>query len=152
MCFFYNHLNDSFLSPITCSAREENTIIPFLITSINNHSKPTFFIVFLVLQLLLFLKPLSFSTCVRLSVTMSSKSSKIAKNKHGVRMRGLSKDSTASQYATENPIPAESTKALDVQPLQQAISKPIKPDFAKKKKDWYVQTLQVFDEWYLYSS
>src|ERR1044072_6855062 len=133
LSFLHNHPNGFFLSPIPCSAREEDLIIPFLITSINNRSKPTIFIVLLVFQLLPTLKPLSILSRVLLSVTMSSKSSKIAKNKHGVKMRGLTKDSIASPSATKNPIPAESKKVLDVQPLQHAISKPIKGDFAKKK-------------------
>src|ERR1044072_5253891 len=64
---------------------------------------------------------------------MASKSSKIAKNKHGVRMIALEKDSTASPTASKNPIPTESKQSLNVEPLQHAISKPIKGDFTKKK-------------------
>jgi hypothetical protein len=64
---------------------------------------------------------------------MSAKSSKIAKNKHGVRMRGLEKDSTASPTASKNPISAGSKQGLNVEPLQHAVSKPVKGDFTKKK-------------------
>src|ERR1044072_8429820 len=66
LSFLHNHPNDSFLSPIPCSAREEDLIISFLITSINNLSNPTFSIVLLVFQLLPTSKSLFPLSCVSL--------------------------------------------------------------------------------------
>src|ERR1044072_4737171 len=88
LSFLHNHLNRYFLSPIPCCAREENLIMTFLIFSINNGHNPTISIVHLTYQTASVLKSL-FSLCLSLQLPiMSSKSSKIAKNKHGVRMRG----------------------------------------------------------------
>src|ERR1044072_9258497 len=101
----------------------------FLITSINNCPRPTIFIVLSVNQPPLTLKSLFSLSCALTSPTMPSKSIRIAKYKHGVRMRGLPKEVPASSTAPETPSPATSKKPLDVQP----ISKPIKPDFAKKQ-------------------
>src|ERR1044072_1353148 len=102
--FLHNHLNGYFLSPIPCCAREENLIMIFLISSINNGLNPTIFIVYLVNQTASVLKSL-FSLCFSLQLLiMSSKSSKIAKNKHGVRMRGVPKETSSTPIPAETPI------------------------------------------------
>src|ERR1044072_594499 len=58
--FLHTHLNDYFFSPLPCCAREENLIMIFLISSINNGLNPTIFIVYLVNLTAAILKSLSF--------------------------------------------------------------------------------------------
>ena len=130
--FLHNHLNGYFLSPIPCCACEENLIMIFLIISINNCLKPTISIVPIVNQPSPILKPL-FSLCLVLQLpTMSSKSTKIAKKKHGVRRRGVPKETPATPISIETPGSATTKQPLDVEPLQHAISNPVKGDFTKK--------------------
>src|ERR1044072_944158 len=59
--FLQNHLNGYFFSPIPCCAREENLIMIFLISSINNGLNPTIFVVYLVNLTAAILKSLFFS-------------------------------------------------------------------------------------------
>src|ERR1044072_8679861 len=130
--FLINHLNDSFLSPIPCCAREEYLIMIFLIFSINNGLNPTISIVYLVNQISSILKSL-FSPCLSLQLPiMSSKASKIAKNKHGVRMRGVPKETSSTPIPTETPSSTTTKQPVEVEPFQHAISSPVKGDFSKK--------------------
>src|ERR1044072_7916922 len=120
--FLLNHLNGSFLSPIPCCAREEYLIMIFFIFSINNGLNPAISIVCLVTQTFSILESL-FSPCLSLQLPiMSSKSSKIAKNKHGVKMRGVQKETSSTFIPTEIPGPTTTKKPLEVEPLQHAIS------------------------------
>src|ERR1044072_6145929 len=131
--FLHNHLNGYFLSPIPCCAREENLIMIFLILSINNGLNPTIFIVFLVNLSASILKSL-FSLCLSLKLPiMSSKSSKIAKNKHGVRMRGVSKESSSTPAPAETPSSTIPKPPMEVEPIQHVFSSPVKGDFSKKQ-------------------
>src|ERR1044072_4694386 len=130
--FLHNHLNGYFLSPIPCCAREENLIMIFLILSINNGLNPTIFIVLLVNLTASILKSL-FSLCLSLQLPiMSSKSSKIAKNKHGVRMRGVSKESSSTPAPAETPSSNIPKPPMEVEPIQHVFSSPVKGDFSKK--------------------
>src|ERR1044072_6770375 len=130
--FLHNHLNGYFLSPIPCCAREENLIMIFLIYSINNGLNLIIFIVYLVNQTASVLKSL-FSLCFSLQLLiMSSKSSKIAKNKHGVRMRGVPKEASSTSVPAETPISTTTKQHLEVESFQHAISSPVKGDFSKK--------------------
>src|ERR1044072_9708206 len=63
---------------------------------------------------------------------MSLKSSKIAKNKHGVKMRGVPKETSSTPIPTETPGSTTTKQPLEVEPLQHAISSPVKGDFSKK--------------------
>src|ERR1044072_3138207 len=129
--FLLNYLNGSFLSTIPCCAREEYLIMIFFIFSINNCLNPTISIVCLLDQTSTILKSL-FSSCLPLHLLiMSSKSSKIAKNKHGVRMRGVPKETSSIPIQTETPGSTTTKQPLDVEPLQHAIST-VKGDFTKK--------------------
>src|ERR1044072_4912327 len=112
--FLLNRSNDSFLSPITWGAREVEVIIPFLENSINNCTQPTSLIVFSLNQLLPLSKPSSPTTPLNLTATMSSKSAKIEKNKHGVKVMGLKKDSSESPYAPKTSTPVESQETLNL--------------------------------------
>src|ERR1044072_5437064 len=130
--FLHNHFNGYFLSPIPCCAREENLIMIFLILSINNGLNPNIFIVFLVNPSASILKSL-FSLCLSLQLPiMSSKSSKIAKNKHGVRMRGVSKESSSTPAPAETPSSNIPKPPMEVEPIQHVFSSPVKGDFSKK--------------------
>src|ERR1044072_7720943 len=130
--FLHNHLNGYFLSPIPCCAREENLIMIFLIISINNCLNPTIYIVLFANQLSPCSKPL-FSPSLSLQLLiMSSKSSKIAKNKHGVRMRGVLKEASSTPVPAETPISTTTKQHLEVESFQHAISSPVKGDFSKK--------------------
>src|ERR1044072_3976524 len=98
--FWLNRSNGSFLSPITWCAREVEAIIPFSEKSINNRAYHRFFIVLSLPQLpklLLLFKTLCFTFFSILTARMSSKSAKIDKNKHGVKVIGLKKDSSESK-------------------------------------------------------
>ena len=130
--FLLNRSNDSFLSPITWCAREVEVIIPFLENSINNCTQPTSLIVFSLNQLLPLSKPSSPTTPLNLTATMSSKSAKIAKNKHGVKVMGPKKDSSESPSSPKPYTPVESQETLNLQPPQQEPPRFTKPDFAKK--------------------
>src|ERR1044072_2061743 len=130
--FLLNHLNGSFLSPISCCAREEYLIMIFFIVSINNGLNPTISIVCLVHQTCFIIKSL-FPSCLSLQLPiMSSKYSKIAKNKHGVRMRGVPNETSSTPTPKETPSSTTTKKPLEVEPLQHAISSPVKGDFSKK--------------------
>src|ERR1044072_555337 len=109
--FSINYLNGSFLSPITCRAREEKEIIPYLHKSINKRANPCYLIVLTLPKLLLLSKSLSLASLSYLTARMSQKAAKIATNKHSVKVMGLKNDSFVSP----------------------SISKPTKPDFSKKK-------------------
>src|ERR1044072_2903471 len=104
----------------------------FSIFSINNDLNPTISIVHLVNQTASILKSLFF-LCLSLQLPiMSSKSSKVAKNKHGVRMRGVPKETSSTPISTETPSPTTTKQPLEVEPLQHAISSLVKGDFTKK--------------------
>src|ERR1044072_2768224 len=104
----------------------------FLIISINNCIKPTIFIVSFANQPSPYLKPL-FSLCLVLHpITMSSKSTKIAKNKHGVRMRGVPKKASSTPIPTETPSSTTPKQPMEAEPLQHVFSSPVKGDFSKK--------------------
>src|ERR1044072_1264922 len=96
---------------------------------INISTKPDFYIVPYFSQLLLPSKPFySLYPCAR----MSSKSSKVLKNKHGVKVMGLTKDSSAtSSHHVSNAL-VEHQETLDVQPLLHEPSLSVQPDFPKK--------------------
>src|ERR1044072_6749837 len=116
--FLINRSNGSLLSPITWCARAVEVIIPFLENPINNCAQPTSLIVISLCQLLPLLKPSSPTTPLNLSATMSSKSAKIAKNKHGVKVMGLKKDSSESPSVPKSSAPVESQVTLNLQPPQ----------------------------------
>src|ERR1044072_6678243 len=131
--FLHNHLNGYFLSPIPCCAREENLIMNFLIISINNCLNSTIYIVFCFATQLSPCSKSLFSLCLSLQLLiMSSKSSKIAKNKHGVRMRGVPKEASSTTVPAETPISTTTKQHLEVESFQHAISSPVKGDFSKK--------------------
>src|ERR1044072_7108900 len=132
--FSLNRPNGSILSPIPCIAREERAIIPFLITSIYNCSQPSPLIVSSLCKLLSLYKPSSLFSHYNLTATMSSKSSKVDKTKHGVKVMGLKKGSFASPSSAKAPVPVEFQEPLLVQPLLYKPSLSVKPDFAKKFK------------------
>src|ERR1044072_4106153 len=131
--FLHNHLNGYFFSPIPCCAREENLIMIFLISSINNGLNPTIFIVYLVNLTAAILKSLFFSLSLSLQfLIMSSKASKIAKNKHGVRMRGVPKEASSTPVPAKTPTSTTPEQPPAVESFQHAISSPVKGDFSKK--------------------
>src|ERR1044072_6331021 len=131
--FLHNHFNGYFFYPILCCAREENLIMIFLIISINNCLNPTIYIVFCFATQLSPCSKSLFSLCLSLQLLiMSSKSSKIAKNKHGVRMRGVPKEASSTPVPAETPISTTTKQHLEVESFQHAISSPVKGDFSKK--------------------
>ena len=130
--FLLNCSNGSFLSPITWCAREVKVIIPFLENSINNCTQPTPLILFSLNQLLPLSKPSSPTTSLDLTAAMSSKLAKVAKNKHGVKVMGLKKDSSESPSVPKTSAMVESQETLNLQPLQHEPPRFTKPDFAKK--------------------
>src|ERR1044072_5834458 len=130
--FLHNHLNHYFLSPIPCCAREEYLIMIFLSFSINNGLNPTISIVYLVNQTASVLKSL-FSLCLSLQLLIvSSKSSKVAKNKPGVRMRGVPMETSSTLVPAETPGSTTTKQPLEVEPFQHTISSSVKGDFSKK--------------------
>src|ERR1044072_1168490 len=131
--FLLNRPNGSILSPIPCSAREEREIIPFLITSIYNCSQLSPLIVSSLCKLLSLYKSSSLFSHCTLTATMSSKSSKVDKTKHDVKVMGLKKGSSASPSSPKAPVPVEFQESLPVQPYSYEPSISVKPDFAKKK-------------------
>src|ERR1044072_120693 len=109
---------------------------------INISAKPDFYIVLYFSQQLLLSKPLySLYLCAR----MSSKSSKVLKNKHGVKVMGLTKDSSAtSSHPVSNAL-VEHQETLDVQPLLHEPPLSVQPDFPKnvfKTKSRYSSRLR----------
>src|ERR1044072_3008174 len=114
--FSANPPNDSILSPILCSPREKIAIILFVHTSINISANPCFCIVFYCSQLPPYSKqPYSLCSCV--FVKMSSKTTKVAKNKYGVKVMGLKKDSFATPSSPQSSALVEHQETLNVQPL-----------------------------------
>src|ERR1044072_4228713 len=130
--FSANRPNSFILSPIPCSAREKISIILFVHMSINISAKPCFCIVLHFSQLPPHSK-LPYSPCSCVIVKMSSKNTKVVKNKHGVKIMGLKKDSTATPYIPHSSAMVESHETLNLQPLQHEPPMISKPDFAKKK-------------------
>src|ERR1044072_2919531 len=134
--FLHNRPNGSFVSPVTCCAREKGAIIPFLKTAINNCDQPTIPIVLLLIQLSNLLS-LSKVFCVvgfsKFFARMSQKDAKTAKNKHGVKVMGLKKDSPAPTPISTSSATVDPQEILDVQPVQHESPKSAKPDFPKKK-------------------
>src|ERR1044072_682254 len=134
--FLHNRPNGSFISPVTCCAREKGAMIPFLKTAINNRDQPTIPIVLLLIQLS---NPLSLSKvfCVvgfsKLFARMSQKAAKIAKNKHGVKVMGLKNDSPSPTPISTSSVTVDPQEILDVQPVQHESPKSAKPDVPKKK-------------------
>ena len=120
MLFFFlaNRSNDSFLSPITCIARDKKEIIPYLHKSINKRVHPCFLIVLTLPKALILSKPFCLAILSNLTARMSQKSAKISKNKHGVRVMGLKSDSSASTPVSKSSALVEHQETLNLQPLQ----------------------------------
>ena len=113
--FSINRPNNSTLSQIPCSPREKKAIILFMHTSINISANPYFFIVLYFSQLPPYSK-LPYSLCSLVFVKMSQKAAKIAKNKHGVKVMGLKKDSSATPSVPMSSALVEPQETLNLQP------------------------------------
>src|ERR1044072_1276277 len=116
--FSANRPNGSILSPILCDARVKNSIILFVHMPINIGANPCFCIVLHFSQLPPFSK-LLYCICFCVTVRMSSKTSKVAKSKHGVKVMGLTKDSSTPSSPVSTTL-VEHQETLDVQPLLHA--------------------------------
>src|ERR1044072_3208210 len=64
---------------------------------------------------------------------MSSKTTKVAKNKHGVRVMGLKKDSSTTSSVPVSTALVEHQETLNVQPLLHEPPQAVQPDLPKKK-------------------
>src|ERR1044072_1315666 len=131
--FWLNRSNVSFLSPITWCAREIEAIIPFSENSIYNPVSHRFSIVPQLPKLLSLYKTLCSTFFLILTARMSSKSAKIAKNKHGVKVMGLKKDSSTSKLVSSASALVEHQETLNLTPLQHEPPLAAQPDFPKKK-------------------
>ena len=127
--FSTNCPNGYFLSPIPCYAREKFSIILFVHMPINISANPCSCIVLYSSQLPLLSKlPYFLCSCAR----MSSKTSKMAKTKHGVKVMGLQKGSSAAPVSSPSSALVEHQETLDVQPLLHAPPLVVQPDLPKK--------------------
>src|ERR1044072_3476913 len=131
--FWLNRSNGSFLSPTTWCAREIEAIIPFSENSINNRASHRLSIVPQLPKLLSHYKTLCSTFLFILTARMSSKSAKIAKTKHGVKVMGLKKDSSVSKSISSASALVEHQETLNLKPLQHAPPLVAHPDFPKKK-------------------
>src|ERR1044072_6918055 len=107
--FYPNHLNDYFFSSISGCARARKAIVPFPQTPIYNRAKPHSHIVLSFSQMLIqswllsaLFMPHFTPSRFRNQETMSHKSVKVAKNKHGVKVMGLKGDSFASPKVSKS--------------------------------------------------
>src|ERR1044072_8230820 len=116
--FLANRSNGSILSPITCRARDKKKIIPYLHKFINKRAHPCFRIVLTLPKPLILSKSFYLVILSNLTASMSQKSAKIAKNKHGVRVMGLKNDSSTSTPVSKSSALVEHQETLNLQPLQ----------------------------------
>src|ERR1044072_2672093 len=128
--FLANCPNGSILSPISCSTRNGNTIISYLLEPIN-HATISQVIAFHTSQLLLFANPNQLPPHLFILATMSSKKSKVTTTKQGVKVMNLSGSSPASSPDPSSAI-VKHQEILDVQLLLHAPPLDVQPDFPKK--------------------
>src|ERR1044072_3883287 len=131
IAFLANCHNGSILSPISCSTRNGNTIISYLLEPINQASLSQV-IAFHSFQLLLLANPNQLPPHLYILATMSSKKSKVTTTKQGVKVMNLSGSSPASSPDLSSAI-VKHQEILDIQPLLHAPPLDVQPDFPKKE-------------------
>src|ERR1044072_6706781 len=131
VAFLANCPNGSILSPISCSTRNGNTIISYLLEPINQATISQV-IAFHTFQVILLANPNQLPPSLFILATMSSKKSKVTTTKQGVKVMNLSGSSPASSPDLSSTI-VKHQETLDIQPLLHAPPLDVQPDFPKKE-------------------